>query len=96
MIYIPVKNYVITADERNFTVKKIVSTKTNPETGEEENGLTLVGYFRTMKMALVAIKKNMVLSGDEEIRTVKEYITALGYAEQEINTILDKVEEETK
>lgn len=92
MINVKVKNYLITADDRNFTVRKQTTTKTNAKTGEEDNGYALVGYYRTMKMALVAIKKNMALTGSKEIKTVQEYINALGNAEQEININFDEVD----
>lgn len=88
MINIEFKNYRITADDRNFTVRKAVGTNTNAKTGEVVERTALVGYYPTMGKALVAIRHNMVMTGDDVINSVEAYIKALEQAGNELKTIV--------
>ena len=84
MLNMKVLDYRITSDSNQITVNKVrrnekgeISTTIDTKTGEPVESTSLVGYYRNLSRALVAIQRDYVYTGKEEIQTVKEYREAL-------------------
>lgn len=84
MLNMKVLDYRITSDANQITVNKVrrndkgeISTVIDNKTGNHVESMSLVGYYGNLSRALVAIQRDYVYTGKDDIQTVKDYRKSL-------------------
>lgn len=99
MIEMRVLDYRITSDDRQVIVNKARRNEHGELTiltdkdGTQKESLALIGYYGNLSKALVAIKRDYVLSSGKTIQTVKEYKKELESIHSKLKRELDFGEE---
>lgn len=87
MVNITFKKYRITTDVRQYIVSKEVTPKEPVE--DAEVNYSTIGYYSSLGNCFKGIKKDYILSGDTDIRSVSEYIRTITQLEDEFNQLVE-------
>lgn len=84
MLNMKILDYRITSDSNQVIVNKVRRTETgeiamvvDKKTNEQSESQSLVGYYGNLSRALVAIQRDYVYTGKEDIQSIKDYRQAL-------------------
>ena len=100
MLNMKVLDYRIKSGENQITVTKVrrndkgeISTTIDTKTGEAAESTSIVGYYGNLSRALVAIQRDYVYTGKDDIQTVKDYRKSLETITRTLENDLDLKED---
>lgn len=96
MLNMKVLDYRITSDPNQIIVTKVrrndlgeVTILVDDKTGVKRESTSLVGYYGNLSRALVAIQRDYVYTGKEDIQTIKDYRKSLETITRTLENDLD-------
>ena len=87
MIDIKIRQYHITSNKYGYQVRKMKLENGQPVMTRDANGneavdQSLVGYYPSLRYALVGIKKYVLQTGDVQITSIDEYLETVKSIEE--------------